>query len=319
MRIQYPFRSMSVVQRDIPSLSVTILKEIAKTPAKYVYDDQFKKSQRIPCKGFDFTQVVVDYVIEAGRMTDDSLPLSIFANRTSLSLKNSKITPTYLSMILSRCPKLELLDLSGTFSIDDDCIQMVLRMCPFIRRLGLQSCRKLSNICLGHISTHSPLVGLQLGGNFNITADGIREYLQSPSVAHLQELSLAGLQLTDEIFNLIAKKCTQLRKLSFAYSNCTETALRTMLTHVGSQLESLSVAWIGSNFPDNATYQLTSDFIADFLPRHCPRLVELDVSGLKNVTSSTLANLIEVKYQQVLCEHLFYFAPSRILIFMIAD
>lgn len=40
----------------------------------------------------DICQLVVNYVAEAGRFTDEAIPPSFFANRKKLSLKNSKIT-----------------------------------------------------------------------------------------------------------------------------------------------------------------------------------------------------------------------------------
>jgi hypothetical protein len=287
--------------REIQTLAVTILKEIAKTPAKFVNDKSFERAREIANSGFDLSQVVVDYVIEAGRFTDDSLPLCIFTpDRTSLVLKNSKISPVYLSKIISRCPNLTSLDVSGTFLVDDECVTMILQMCPMIKHLGLQSCRKLSNQCLETVTRLGRNIdSLQLGGNFNITNDGLVNFLRTENVAQLVELSFAGLPLSDEVLMLIGRKCQLLRKLSFAYCICTEASLRTMLTQVGGQLESLSVAWIGTALPDIADYQITSDFIADFLPRYCPKLKDLDVCGLKNITATSLLGLLDYKLQQV--------------------
>jgi hypothetical protein len=162
------------MSRDIPALSTIILKEIAKTPGKYVTEAGFARANRMPTRGFDLAQVIVDYVIEAGRLIDDAVPVCIFANRTSVSLKNSKISPVYINKVIARCPNLVNLDLSGTFLVDDECVQMIFRQCPMIENIGIQNCRKLSDLCLQTIAASgSKVTGLQLGGNFNITMDGL--------------------------------------------------------------------------------------------------------------------------------------------------
>ena len=40
----------------------------------------------------DVVQSLVDYITEAGRLTDDIVPARLFANKSTLSLRNSKIS-----------------------------------------------------------------------------------------------------------------------------------------------------------------------------------------------------------------------------------
>lgn len=78
---------------------MTVLKNIAKQPAKYVTDATVKRAfysnryQRlIESSKTDIVQVLVDYITEAGRFTDDILPSSLFQGKRSVCLKNSKIS-----------------------------------------------------------------------------------------------------------------------------------------------------------------------------------------------------------------------------------
>jgi hypothetical protein len=68
--------------REIPTLHVTVLKAIAKQPIKYISEARLKKAFAIGPKDcvqtFDIAQVLVDYITEAGRLTDDVLPPSLF-------------------------------------------------------------------------------------------------------------------------------------------------------------------------------------------------------------------------------------------------
>ena len=95
--------SNSSIQREIPTLFITILKTIAKQPSRYLTESTVENSilrrkteiqsiiQRE--KGVNICQLIVDYVTEAGRFTDDAIPVSLFsANSETIIIKNSKIS-----------------------------------------------------------------------------------------------------------------------------------------------------------------------------------------------------------------------------------
>lgn len=101
------------MSRDIPKLSTLILKEIARSPAKYL-SANCSLIQNSPLYSkiegnFDVAQVLIDYITEAGRLVDDVMPVSLFQkDRTRLTLKNTKLSPKYVSKIIEQCPLLEV-------------------------------------------------------------------------------------------------------------------------------------------------------------------------------------------------------------------
>ena len=93
------------IVRDIPSLYTLAIKLIAKAPAKCITEDSFTKAiQCIPTDMRDsLTQVILDAVIDAGRLTDDIFPVKCLDPlRNSLSLRNSKVTSGYIKKVITQ-------------------------------------------------------------------------------------------------------------------------------------------------------------------------------------------------------------------------
>lgn len=82
--------------RDVPTLQVLILKQIANTPTKCIHEDGCLKLldalEKGCFQGTDIVQKLVDYITIAGRMTDDAIPPVLLRQRSTLSLTNSKIS-----------------------------------------------------------------------------------------------------------------------------------------------------------------------------------------------------------------------------------
>jgi hypothetical protein len=305
---------------QVPSLSVLILKEIAKNPAKFLanYSNGFEFAlEAFPNVSFDVTQLIIDYVTEAGRMSDETVPISFFlSSRRTLSLQNSKVSSKFIQSVISICTNLEEINLSGIFQVDDDLVLRILKTCPILERLNIRNCRKITERALQHIvDQKANISSLNLGGDVNISSQGLMTFLKSPSAAQLTELSVAGLVgVTDEALALITLHCPKLRVLSINYTDISEKGLRNALSNspsalssssislspssLGGQLESLHIAWIGTTLTSTDAQDkpaLSSEFFSDFLPVACPRLTELDLSGLKNVNTFTITNYLGKK------------------------
>ncbi len=86
------------MSREIQPLFITVLKNIAKQPLKHIteatVERAFSKTNiaLIETLNVDIVQVIVDYVSEAGRLTDDVVPAHLFTGKSDISFKNSKIS-----------------------------------------------------------------------------------------------------------------------------------------------------------------------------------------------------------------------------------
>jgi hypothetical protein len=98
-----------MLARDIPRLSVLVLKEIAKSPAQYLTLDSYKRAIKIVQQNVDFTQILIDYITEAGRLNDDVIPIEFFtSDRITLILRNTKLSSKYINKVIDKCPLLKV-------------------------------------------------------------------------------------------------------------------------------------------------------------------------------------------------------------------
>ena len=301
-------QTSSTYVRDIPSLSVTVLKEIAKIPAKCVTEPALQRALLVGPKetveSYDLAQMLVDYVTEAGRFTDDVLPPVLFkAGRTSLRLKNSKIGGKYIGKVIDNlCDDLIELDVSGTFQVDDPAVAYILEKCKKLQSLNIRNCRKITDKSLDVIIARGPhLISLDIGGAVNIKEPGLANLVASKKISSLRELNLSGLPLTTESLQILARSGQRLTSVGLGYTDLGEYALREFIKARGHQLEKLGLHWIctSPHRSDDPDYkQLSTEFICDFLPYECPRLTDLDVSGQKNINVPSLLQLLDTKKTQ---------------------
>jgi hypothetical protein len=86
------------MSREIQPLFITVLKNVAKQPLKHITESTvaraFSKDNitLIAKLNVDIVQVLVDYISEAGRLTDDVVPAHLFTGKSDVSFKNSKIS-----------------------------------------------------------------------------------------------------------------------------------------------------------------------------------------------------------------------------------
>ena len=77
-----------------------------------------------------------------------------------------------------------------------------------------------------------------------------------------------------------------------------EAALREFIDIRGSNLSKLCIQWMNTTV--NCLYdQISAEFIYEILPKSCPVLTVLDVSGLKNITGPVLQQFLDTKLYQV--------------------
>jgi hypothetical protein len=292
--------------REIPPLSTHVLKLIAKQPTKHVSEEAISRALKIIPKDrlqeFDLAQVLVDYITEAGRFTDDVLPLSLFEQgRTTLSLKNSKISGKYIAKIIDRVnTNLTELDISGTFQVDDDVVHMVLKKCSKLAKLNIRNCRKVTNKSLEYVNAKGRnLTALNIGGNFNLTHDGLNKFLSSCS--HLDafdEIGLSGLPVQSDTLGLVSRHCSNLTAISLAYCDLGEMALRDFIEQRGTQLQKLCISWLCTT-TGSVHEQVSVEFVSDFLAKSCPQLQELDICGLRNLYVANIQQFLDIKLSLV--------------------
>jgi hypothetical protein len=286
----------------VPSLKVTALKDIAKLPTKCVTDARLRRALKVgPASAadrFDLAQTLVDYITEAGRFTDDVLPPWLFqAGRQALRLKNSKISGKYLGRIVDSVGgNLVELDVSGTFQIDDAAVAYVLAKCPQLRVLNIRNCRKITDATLDTVVTKGThLTALDIGGDVNISAAGVRSLVESKKMGMLRELNLSGLPVRDDVLGVVARGGHRLTALGIGFTDIGEGALREFLMQRGGQLERLGLHWLCTSATSPPESQLTAEFVFDFLATQCPLLTDLDVSGQKHVSAPALQQFVDAK------------------------
>ena len=225
--------------REIPTLHILVLKEIAKAPTKYVSEAFLKKAYNIGPKQqlaeqFDIAQVLTDYITDAGRLTDDVLPPSLYKpGRTTLSLKNSKISGKYIKKVIDNVyTALLVLDVSGTFQVDDDTVQYILKKCSRLKTLSIRNCRKITDKSLDYIIQHgNNLTSVDLGGCINMSYEGINKFLQNKRMSGLTELNLSGLPIQSDTVSIIQSCCPNLTSLGIGYADIGEMTLRYETDH----------------------------------------------------------------------------------------
>jgi len=231
--------------------------------------------------------------------------------------KFSELPGKYMKSVVNGCLRsLKILDLSGCFQIDDDALVDVLNRCESLTYLDVENCRKLSDRCIDAlINSKRRLEAINIGGDYNITPQGLSRFINRYSgLEDVKVLHISGLCINDEIIYGIIKRCVSLTVLGISYADISETALSALLDKFGSQLEKLNLSWLGNMTP-NVHGVIHGGTLSDMISSKCPKLTELDISGIKTVHLPNISNLLDFKIQQVTklilslyCVNNFFFA-----------
>jgi len=245
------------MQREISSLYTTVLKEIAKKPSAHITEKSIKKlhHNRLLVRFEAVQDAIIDAITEAGRLTDDEVPRSFFSfntlTRKSLCLKNSKLTGNVIFEIIQSYPNLEVVDVSGCFHADDDCVHRIITSVPNLHRLITRNCRKLSDKTFDCIVSNKNklqhLHEINVGGNFNMSREGLASLLACVGlVGNLEHLCISGLPVDDSVLTSLSSSCEscRLQSLALGYADVSEFAIVRLLEKAGAALRVLSLAWV---------------------------------------------------------------------------
>ena len=289
--------------RILPTLQTLAIKAIAKAPSDFIDEKRFNRAIKLAAVDMrdSIVQTILDSCINAGRLTDDVFPFTCLDPlRTSLSLKNAKVGGNYVTKIITQCPYLLKLDISGCFLVTDDIVYKVVQTCRKLEVLCIRNCRKVTDKSLHSLvelaCPTSRIHSLHLGGIVNLTEDGILYLVSNHSnMVNFTCLHFAGIPLNESILVEMSAKCKNLKEVSFSFAEIHEIYLKNFFNQIGSKLERVCVSWIGSFGP--VERQPSSDFILH-IGRVCPLLKEIDVTGLKYVTKEIIQQLIDFKESQ---------------------
>lgn len=208
----------------------------------------------------------------------------------------------YLLQAIRTCNhSLTKLDVGGCFQVDDTKISDILDLCQHLTTLNVRNCRKLTDRFLQLLAkqAHIPLKHLNIGGDYNITNQGVKHFIETyPNIDKIEELILSGLSLEDDTINLIVKNCTSLKSLGLGYLDLEEGTWIHVLKTLGPQLEKLDISWpsttpLSKNLPPNP------QSVAEVLALECPGLVDIDLTGHRNFTLEDVVELLELRGGQV--------------------
>lgn len=304
------------VQREIPSLSLTCLRTICKSPNGYLTDATVNRTMTMlhclyssnvmqaESHAQIFTQTLIDHITDAGRMGDDAMPLSIFSKSfLTLSIRNSKISGTFITSITSICTSLTSLDVSGCFLIDDHTIKKILQSCNKMNHLNIRNCRKITDAGVESLVQHGQrLESIHLGGNFNITSAGVNYIIQRhTNASKIKDVNVSGLPVTMTMLTALCKSFVNLSTLCIGYIALSDLELSQLVNMVSHNIKHLAICWIhahslaqldGASGPSGVG-------LVEHIARTCPRLQSLDVSGMNGVTGGAIVFMIEHKKTQV--------------------
>jgi hypothetical protein len=306
---------------EMDSLKDLVLKEFARFPAKHISVGSFKRALHIlslenskRTKHEAVVQEVIDHVSVAGRMTDEAVPVELLASSsTFVSLKNSKISSAYMIKVANQCPLLETLILDGCLQVDDPTVEYILQHCKHIRCLSLNNCRKVTDLSLEYlreaIVKGYNINSVYIGGNFNITTQGLQTFFAPDAgkiLANLSAINIGGLNVTRSVIDSICEHCTAIKTLGVSYcsnSVINEASLGRIVSQYAGSLERLEFAWLGcsSMGVDSATLTVT-EISADFLvllATTCPRLIHVDVCGMKCFNIANVQRMIDSRNAMV--------------------
>ena len=267
-------------------LQTFCLKRIAKDPVPCLLEESIKRAKKINGDYIACVDRVVAAVTDAGKLGDSIATLEALIahpSRRKLSVRNSKLSEGRLRPLFAA--QLLLVDLTGILAVQDETVLCLLRTCPSLLAIRLTNCRKLTDAALRHIqSSAQKLTSIRIGGNFNMTAEGIYALVASKKVSSLEDFAFSGIEVSPALAQSLASRLPSkgMRSLGISYTNISDAALRSILSPLAASLESLTIGW-------NAN--LLSNDLLDFLSAF-PRLTELDINGLKVFTAAHIADFL---------------------------
>jgi hypothetical protein len=261
----------------------------------------------------DVLQAYVDSLVELSRMDDNRLGLHFFQEWKALvqakqqqrhqgesaentSNKRRKITTPPLgslslyntiiqqetigAMVESKMTyNLAVLDMTGVQTLTDELLQPILTHAPYLRRLSIKNCRRLTRPTLECLSDHCPqLTSLDIGGAYNFHVNDVLEMVAS--LSQLVELHASGLLWKDaQLQDLCHLRSWRALSLGFLLPvHVSADGLKQALISQSKCLSSLALPFCE---------HLVDAALMGVLGRHLPHVETLDVRGNSALNSLT--------------------------------
>jgi hypothetical protein len=200
----------------------------------------------------------------------------------SLSLYNTIIhQETIGAMVESKMTyHLAVLDMTGVQTLTDELFQPILTHAPYLQRLSVKNCRRLTRPTLECLSDHCPqLTSLDIGGAYNFKVQDVLEMIASMS--YLVELHASGLLWNDAtLLDLCQIRSWRALSLGFLLApHVSSDGLKhALITTQSKSLQSLALPFCE---------HLVDAALLGVLGRHLPHVITLDVRGNSALNSLT--------------------------------
>lgn len=235
-----------------------------------------------------------------------------FVRRLNLFYLGRELTDSLFTR-LTRCVKLERLNLANCVEISDEALQKVLAQCANLTAIdlsGVSPCTDKSIIALAKVATR--LQGINLGGCKNVTNEGI--IALAVNCPLLRRIKLSNIrEITDQSVSALAKRCPLLLEIDLnGCPKVTDQAVRDVwmhVTHLRDFRLAQCVELTDNAFPANPKSLIveTQAGVQPFpsamlnsmdipqplrLNRICEHLRMLDLTSLALITDDAVAGII---------------------------
>ncbi|XP_053320247.1 dynein regulatory complex subunit 6 [Spea bombifrons] len=224
---------------------------------------------------------------------------------TSVSLLSSPHLSDAAFKVLAQGRKLVKLRIEGNNRITDASIKALSKSCPNLNHIYLADCQKITDASLKAVATLKNITVLNVADCIRISDPGVRQILEGPSGAKIQELNLTNcLRVSDLSLLRIAQKCHNLTFLSLRFcENVTDSGIELL----GNMASLISIDLSGTSITDQGLAALGANSkikelavsecmgISDIgIQKFCQQskdLELLDISHCLQVTNNTVKSL----------------------------
>jgi hypothetical protein len=185
--------------------------------------------------------------------------------------------------------------------VDDGKLTDVLESCPQLVSINVRNCRKVTDRFLDELvkCQRLPLKELDIGGDFNITNDGVLAFAQRfQGLSQLTQFSVSGLPVQVGTIEVLVKKLKSIKSLGLGYLDLDEKTWELVLRELGPQLEKLDVSW-PSTVPLCKYSPPSAEVVINGLVDYCDNLIDIDITGNKSLAYGHIIDLIERRFVKV--------------------
>lgn len=238
------------------------------------------------------------------------LPQSLLDRLSQILSKKRVLTPRTLQLFLQ--PKIDRIAVYDCAKLESEDFDKIFAFMPDVERVNLRMAGQMKDPSLRYMLEKCPkITHLQLGAT-NLISDEAWSELFLQRGSQLQSLKLSQLNdsMRDDIVQLLAASCTNLKRLKLksclhmteaslnalcnltglehlslavAQQQCTPEALVGLITSLGPTLQTLSLT----------DYPVADDSVLEAIKTHCGSLTKLRITGSICCTDTMLASLFD--------------------------